>query len=422
MKLCDGKSGARVESMVFGWLLVGAFLSWSFMAACGGNDEGQPFEGEENPGESSDDEFDQVEEVVEPEEIETPGDGFGGDGDGQVPQVALDQNQGSYPGQNPAQGKVVGVGQNPGQGSLVDGKGGKLAGKDKGASQSGVAQGPAQGPYQGQWSGKGEPSKAGNKGVAQTSKGKGVDQSYGGVAQGPEQTYKGGPQQSPYKDKGVSQMGKGGKGKGVAQTSKGKGVDQGSGPAQAPHLVKAGSPSQGGKLAKNGAQQQQSSPEATAALSLPSRYDQMGVSCTQDANYRLVVGGQHFLLNRYVTAFYADEASLTDPEHISGYKDFATIIFNELFDIHASTLASWVVQGGELVQAQGLTFNQDTVAHGSTPVAAVVHGHYSVSRHSVQGQSRSTKFDLAAYGACLALYQSDDGTYLGDQALVLVLP
>ena len=422
MKLRDGKSEARVESMVLSGLLVGAFLSWSLLSACGGNEEGQPFEGEENPGESSDDEFNQVEEVVEPEEIDTPADDFGG-GDNQVPQSTLDQNQGSYPGQNPAQGKVLGVGQNPGQGSLVDGKGGKLAGKGgKGASQSGTSVN--QGPYQGQWSGKGEPSKVGGKGVQQAGKaGKGVDQSYGGVAQGPEQTYKGGPQQSPYADKGVSQMGKGGKG-----AFKGKGVDQGGGPAQAPHLMKTGSPSQGGKLAKHGApdmqqQQQQSSPTTTAATpSLPSRHDQMAVSCTQDVNYRLVVGGQHFLLNRYVTAFYADEASLNDPSHSSGYKDFATIIFNELFEISASNLASWVVRGGELVQARGLTFNQDTVVHGSTPIADVVHGHYSVSRHSVQGESRGTKFDLAAYGACLALYQSDDGTYLGDQALVLVIP
>lgn len=290
------------------------------------------------------------------------------------------QNQASFPGQqSPTQGKIALKGKGPMQGGGKD--------KGKGVQQGGVGQ----------------------SGVAQ-----------GGVGQGPQQTYKGLPKG---KGKGVQQGGvwqdSGGK---AEPGKKGKGVQQG-GVQQGPGQAKLGkaSPQQGGAKDLKGSKHLTAQETSQAPATQRTRPAAVGVSCAQNINHRIVVAGEHYILNRYVTAFYGDETALNDGGS-SGFKDLVTIVFGDLFEVSEANLGKWVVQNGQLLPPQRLSFGGEALHYGDTAVASVVPGYYSVSRHSPQGESRDTKFDLAPYGACLGLYQSSSGAFLGDQSLVLVLP
>ena len=324
-----------------------------------------------------------------------------------------------------------GVGQ--GKGGVLQGKGGVGQGKG-GVLQGGVMQGAVV-------VGKGEPTKGGvlQGGVLQGKGGVlqgGVLQGKGGVGQGKGGVLQGGVAQG----KGGVLQGKGGVGQGKGGVLQGKGgVGQGKGGVlqgkggvgQGKGGVLQGGVAQGkgkaGVLQGKGAMQQQTGGtgaqgETVRMWAQETRGD---LACENAVNQVIYHDGGEYVIDRYVTTLYSNQVD--DQGSILDYAGFATVLFGSLYRVTASTLATFVVKSGRLItQALGLEVNQGNVYMKGSDVVlgSVSSGNYTsdLTAEGSQPVERNTKFDFSHYGTCLALYKNvNDLSYLGDQALVLVV-
>ncbi|MCY4381355.1 MAG: hypothetical protein OXC40_07315, partial [Proteobacteria bacterium] len=145
-------------------------------------------------------------------------------------------------------------------------------------------------------------------------------------------------------------------------------------------------------------------------------------ACAQKTNHHISYNGQTYSLERYATTMYAN-LDLSSGE--VGLSNFATILFESLFEMDGSSLGVAVVKSGQILDSQPLTFSLDGLVfneRADMPVGQISKGYFQVATNDPSLGYREYKIDLGSMASCVAMYISSSGEYLENKLPVIVLP